>query len=89
MSHEFSSGCAVATQNLVYAWTKSREEFERIDLPESVHDWAFSDVESLIMADGKKYERRVHYKSMFDSKVYVIFQWFEVRELVSDLLVGQ
>ncbi|MYM92240.1 hypothetical protein [Duganella vulcania] len=79
-----SSGCKVATPNTVYAWTRTKAEFDTIALPETAHAWAPSDVVDLIRSDGRKWERRCFSKCLDGGPVTVIFQWFEERPIQDD-----
>ena len=75
-----SSFCAVPTERTVYAGPSTREEFDRIPLPETIHEWKHDEVETLIRNDGRQYERLCHSKSCGDiGGLYVIFQWFDSR----------
>lgn len=77
-----SSFCSVLTPGIVYAGPATKEEFDRIPLPEMVHDWKPSKVETLLRADGSQYEHRCHSKALGDYRpdsITVIFQWFEYR----------
>jgi len=76
------SFCSVPLPRTVYAGPRSKEEFDRIDLPETIHEWKPDTTETLIRNDGKQYEQRCHSKCLGElgsSSVAVIFQWFERR----------
>lgn len=84
-----STFCAVPAPGLVYAGPRTKEEFDLIRLPETVHDWQADKVETLLHADGAQYERRCHSKMLGEpgtGSVYVIFQWFDVRVAGSEAL---
>ncbi|ODT97336.1 MAG: hypothetical protein ABS82_01155 [Rhodanobacter sp. SCN 67-45] len=81
-----STFCAVPAPGLVYAGPRTKEEFDLIRLPETVHDWQADQVETLLHADGAQYERRCHSKVLGDHApdgVTVIFQWFDFRVVAS------
>lgn len=74
------SFCTVPTPSVVYAGPTMKEEFDRIPLEETIHDWAHDKVETLLRNDGQPYESRCHSKAFGDiGKLYVIFQWVEHR----------
>lgn len=76
------SFCGVPTPGLVYAGPRTKEEFDRIDLPETVHDWQPDKFETIRHDDGHQYERRCHSKVLGElghGSVQVIFQWFDIR----------
>jgi hypothetical protein len=78
-AHSF---CAVPTSGAVFAGPRTKEEFDSIPLPETVHDWKPDKTETLLRNDGQQYERRCHSKMLGEpgtGSVYVIFQWFDVR----------
>lgn len=74
------SFCAVPLKNVVYAGPRSREEFDRLPIEETVHAWQPAEVEALLRNDGQRYEQRCHSKA-FESQsgLTVIFQWFDYR----------
>lgn len=74
-----TTGMSVATPSLVYAWPKSREEFDRIAADETVHEWADDPVWTAIKHDGCTWQRRCRSKSIEGGDVMVVFQWFEER----------
>ncbi|MHB1057279.1 MAG: hypothetical protein ACYC0F_05285 [Rhodanobacter sp.] len=81
-----ASFCNVLTPDLVYAGPRTREEFDAIPLPEMVHPWQRSKVETLLRADGMQYESCCHSKTLGEfgsDTVTVIFQWFEYRAAAS------
>ena len=78
-----STGCCVASPNLVYAWP-SRTDFDRLALTETVHDWAACKTTTLIRNDGQKWARRCHSKTMDGGPVMVIFQVFDERPVETD-----
>ena len=74
--------CAIPLPRLVYAGPKTREEFDRLELPETVHEWKPDSTTTLIKGDGKQWEHRCHSKTLGElgsSSITVIFQWFEYR----------
>lgn len=74
--------CAVPLPHLVYAGPHTREEFDRLALPETVHEWKADTTFTLIKNDGQAWERRCHSKVLGDhsrDSVTVIFQWFDER----------
>ena len=78
----FPSFCAVPLPSTIYAGPATRAEFDRIPLPELVHEWQFDKVATLLKNDGQKWERRCHSKALGDhsqSSITVIFQWFDER----------
>jgi len=78
-----SSFCAIPLPRLVYAGPKTREEFDCLELPETVHEWKADPTETLLKADGQQWEHRCHSKTLNElgvaGEVAVIFQWFEYR----------
>lgn len=78
------SFCAVPAAQYVYAGPATREEFDLIALPETVHDWKLCRTTTLIKNDGQQWERRCHAKQLGEpgsGRVNVIFQWFEERPI--------
>jgi len=78
------TGVAVALPTLVYAWPKTKEDFDMIATPETIHDWEPCSTTTLLKGDGQKWERRCHSKSVGGDKpgdVMVVFQWFDERPL--------
>lgn len=75
------SFCAIPLPRTVYAGPRTWEEFDRLDLPESVFEWKENEYETEIRADGQKWETRCHAKVLGElgTQVSVIFQWFEHR----------
>lgn len=74
--------CAIPLPRLVYVGPQTREEFDRLELPEAVHEWKPDTATTLIKGDGKQWEHRCHSKTLGElgsSSVAVIFQWFEYR----------
>jgi hypothetical protein len=74
--------CAVPLPYLVYVGPRTREEFDRIALPETVHEWSLDPICTLIKHDGQEWERRCHSKALGDysrGSVSVVFQWFDER----------
>lgn len=84
------SFCGVPTPGLVYVGPATREEFDLIDLPETVHPWIFDNTETLFRNDGTEWQRRCRSKCLGElgvDPICVIFQWFEARpEGLSDAL---
>ena len=77
-----TSFCAVPLPGFVYAGPKTKEEFDRIPLPVTVHEWKPDSTETMLRNDGLQYERRCHSKSIESTApdtLMVIFQWFEAR----------
>lgn len=84
MSNSF---CAVPLPNLVCAGPRTREEFDRLELPETVHEWSPDKVRTLIQNDGQEWERRCYSKAFGDYRkngVMVVFQWFDYRPVAAD-----
>ena len=75
-----SSGMSVATPNVVYAWPKTKEEFDKIAINEMVHEWKECETTTVIKNDGCKWERRCHSKHI-QGEIDVIFQWFDERKV--------
>ena len=73
------SGMSVPTPTTVYAWPKSKDEFDKIALEASVFDWGVCETTTLIKNDGQQWESRLHAKAMFDGPVNIIFQWRDER----------
>lgn len=77
------SFCAIPTPRLVYAGPQTREEFDRLELPEQVHEWKADPTTTLLKNDGQQWEHRCHSKTLGEfgtpGVVAVIFQWFEYR----------
>lgn len=77
------SFCTVPIPRTVYAGPSTKEEFDRLPLPETVHDWQHSETTTLLKKDGQQWERRCHSKVLGDysrpGQVVVIFQWFDER----------
>lgn len=74
--------CAIPLPRLVYAGPQTQEEFDRLELPETVHEWKPDATATLIKCDGKQWEHRCHSKTLGElgsNSVAVIFQWFEYR----------
>ncbi|MFC6838576.1 hypothetical protein [Xanthomonas theicola] len=74
--------CGIPTPTLVYAGPSSREDFDRLELPATVHDWKPDATTTLIKADGKQWERRCTSKTLGDmgsNSVTVVFQWWDHR----------
>lgn len=78
-----NSFCAIPLPQLVYAGPRTREEFDLLELPETVHDWKPDPTTTLLKGDGKLWEHRCHSKALGElggpGAVEVIFQWFEYR----------
>lgn len=71
------TGMSVATPTTVYAWPKTREEFDLLALPEITHEWKPDNIK-------KGMERRCISKATSRvgcGEMMVIFQWFEERHL--------
>ena len=77
------TGCDIATPTTVYAWTDSREKFDSLKLPGRIHDWTSDRITTAIKNDGQEWERRVHSKTVEQSGVLVIVQFFEERPIQS------
>lgn len=77
---EMSSGMQVATPNIVYAWARTKEDFDKIDIEESVFAWKECETTTLLKNDGKKWERRCRAK-LQSGHVDVIFQWHDERPI--------
>lgn len=75
-----ASGVSVASSGLVYVWPSTKEDFEKIDIKESVFDWMECSTTTLLKGDGKKWERQCRAKIQ-KGHVDVIFQWFDERPL--------
>ena len=78
------TGMSVATPELIYAWPKTRDEFDRINLPATIHAWSECSTTTIIEDTGKKWETRTISKTVgrHDAgTVTVVFQWIEKREL--------
>ncbi|MEN1942681.1 hypothetical protein WCE55_02315 [Luteimonas sp. MJ293] len=76
------SFCGVPTPGLVYVGPATREEFDLIDLPETVQPWIFDITETLLRNDGTEWQRRCRSKCLGElgkDSICVIFQWFEAR----------
>ena len=76
------SFCGIPLPRLVYASPQTREEFDRIELPEHVHEWQADPTETLLKGDGRQWEHRCYSKVLGElgsAGVTVIFQWFEYR----------
>ncbi|MFC4729516.1 hypothetical protein [Coralloluteibacterium thermophilus] len=73
------SFCSVPIPGVVYAGPRTRDEFDLIDLPETVHEWQSCETTTLIKGDGREWERRCTSKSAKANGVRVIFQWFDER----------
>lgn len=74
--------CAIPSPSTVYAAPSTRAEFDRLALPEIVHDWRVDSVTTLLEDDGRTWERRCHSKVLGDhspGSLTVIFQWFDQR----------
>lgn len=75
--------CGVPLPNLVYIGPGTREEFDRINLPATVHGWLPDDFHTRMQRDGRAYERRCTSKTLGElgnrDGVAVIFQWFDFR----------
>jgi len=82
-----SSFCSVLSETTVFAGPRTKEEFDRIALPEMVHEWKPDKIETLLRADGSEYEQRCHSKQLgnyAEGTITVIFQWFESRRMASE-----
>lgn len=86
-----SSGCAIATPTLAYAWVEKKDEFDALALTPTVHHWMRADTLTLIKNDGREWERRVHSKTLNGNGICVVFQWHEERhiEMPNDSLSRQ
>lgn len=76
------SFCTIPLPQLVYASPRTREEFDRLELPETVHEWVPDKTTTIIEGDGNQWEHRCHSKHLGElgtTSVSVIFQWFEYR----------
>lgn len=77
------SFCLVPTAGTIYAGPRTKEEFDLIPLPVSVHDWRPDSTTTLIKNDGQPWEQRCHSKFLDGSQngtgFDVIFQWFDRR----------
>lgn len=73
--------CAIPTPRLVYASPATKEEFDRLQIQETVHDWLPCRTTALVKNDEQQWERRCHSKTLgdFGDGVTVIFQWFDER----------
>ncbi len=76
-----SSGCSIALPTVVYAWTATKEEFDKLALSETLHDWKSDKTTTVLKGDGQEWERRCHSKTVEGSGVLVIFQWFDERPI--------
>lgn len=78
--------CAVPIPRLIYAGPATREEFDRIPLEATVHEWKFDRTITILKSDGQPWERRATTKCLGehdDKGVTVIFQWFDERPALS------
>jgi hypothetical protein len=71
--------CDVLSPYIVYVVPRSFEEFERLALEVTVHNWRPDAVTPLLTGDGLEWERRCHSKSLKADGVTVEFRWFERR----------
>ena len=78
------NGCNIATPTLVYAWSDSWEKFDSLKLPERVHNWTTDKVTTLLKNDKQAWEQRVHSKTVEQSGVLVVVQFFEERPIQSE-----
>ena len=78
MNH--ADGVSVVTPTVIYAWTKTKEEFNKIQAEETIHAWADSEATTLSKGDGGLWETRCTSKNITDGDVMVIFQWFDERK---------
>ncbi|EWC53133.1 hypothetical protein XAR_0573 [Xanthomonas citri pv. glycines str. 8ra] len=72
---------------LVYASPATREEFDRISLPATQHEWKADSTLTLIKGDGQRWQRRCTSKVLGEharDSVTVIFQWFDERVAVDE-----
>lgn len=80
MTHpDRTSGCAIATPTLVYAWPKSRSEFDRLQLPLKTYPWQHCDIVTLCKRDGQQWETQMNAKTIEANGVTVVFQWRDER----------
>jgi hypothetical protein len=75
------TGCDIATPTIVYAWTDNFEKFNSLKLPGRVCNWTPDKVTTMLKNDGNEWERRVHSKTVEQSGVLVIVQFFEERPI--------
>jgi hypothetical protein len=78
-----SSGCSIVTPTTVYAWTNTKEEFDKLAREEKIHDWKPDKTWTVIKGDGQEWERRCHSKTVEGDGVMVIFQWFDERPIAA------
>ena len=81
------SFCGIPLPRLVYASPQTWEEFDRLELPEHLHEWEADPTETLLRGDWRQWERRCHSKHLGEvdgAGVTVIFQWFEYRVAQGD-----
>ncbi|MBB3806379.1 hypothetical protein FHR51_002531 [Xanthomonas arboricola] len=79
--------CAAPIPTLVYASPATREEFDRLPLPATQHDWKADSTLALIKGDGQQWQRRCTSKVLGEharDSVTVIFQWFDERVAVEE-----
>lgn len=78
--------CAVPMPTIVYAGPATKEEFDRIQLKETVHDWQPGRA-STLREDGQQWERQCHSKTLGNFEqdgVTVVFQWFDERPIAAE-----
>lgn len=82
------SFCSAPLPNLVYAGPASKDEFDRISLPENpAGTWTADPARTILEEDGQNWERRCYTKTLGElgsGQVAVIFQWFEYRPAAID-----
>ena len=82
------SFCSVPLATTVFAGPRTKEEFDRISLPATVHDWQPCKTTTLCKNDGREWERRCHSKFVETAALHVIFQWFDERPVGSAAVAG-
>lgn len=78
------TGCDIATPTTVYAWTDDKKKFDSLKIEGRIYNWTPDKVTTMLKNDGQAWERRVHSKTVEQSGVLVIVQFFEERPIQGD-----